>query len=162
MISSQQVIKRQNLCIAKSTDLYLFALNSNFHNFVDRNVTLLMATMLPYVLKTVRRQKQENMQKIAPVKEASSNVALGESKLLCIILNCNIFFLFFCWKEPNFTAFFISDTSGWGTSTYILTWSNIQMFLVNYGEEKLKKCSRSHFFSLKSWIYPYKIHLAVA
>ena len=66
---------------------------------MGRNVTLLMATMLPYVLKTVRRQKQENMPKIAPVKEASSNVALGESKLLSIIPNFKIIFLVFLLKS---------------------------------------------------------------
>ncbi len=98
-----------------SAALYLdkSALNSNFYTIVSRNVTQLMVTTLLSVLKTVKRQKQENMPKIAPVKEASSNVALGVSILLCIITNCNYFFLFFCWKEPNFTFLFISDTSDW-------------------------------------------------
>jgi hypothetical protein len=84
-----------------SAALYLdkSALNSNFYNILSRNVTQLTATMLLFVLKTVRRQKQENMPKIAPVKEASSNVALGESKLLSIIPNFNILFLVFLLKR---------------------------------------------------------------
>jgi hypothetical protein len=60
---------------------------------------LLMVTTLLFVLKTVRRQKRENMPKIAQVKEASSNVALGESKILSIIPNFNIIFLVFLLKR---------------------------------------------------------------
>ena len=45
----------------------------------------LMDMMLPNVLKTVNQQNLENLAKIVPAKEVSSNVASGEKVILSIM-----------------------------------------------------------------------------
>ena len=66
----------------------------------------LMDMMLPNVLKTVNQQNLENLAKIVPAKEVSSNVASGEKVILSIMTvfaqNCS-----YCTSQRGFSKCFI-------------------------------------------------------